>query len=116
MSCVSIFARLLYCLGFFSSMFLYFLLFVCFVFTVFGVVYLVDCSRHGLWLIINCGGGGVATEVRCFFISSALCSGIWMSASSKHHRCQGLSIVNEFHLLHRYTFWGVDAHLNDFDV
>lgn len=104
-SCVYIFALLLSCL-FFSFMFLYFFLFVCFVFTVFGVVYLVDSSRHGLWLIISCGGGGVATdgEVRCFFISSGLCSGIWTSASSKHHKCQGLIIVNEFHLLHRYTF------------
>lgn len=35
------------------------------------------------------------------FISSPLCSGIWMSASSKCHSCQALIIVNGFHLLYR---------------
>lgn len=39
--------------------------------------------------------------VRGFFISSPLCSGIWMSASSKCHSCQALIIVNGFHLLRR---------------
>lgn len=98
----------------------FFLLFVFFVFTLpficsfvcfFGVVYLGNGSRHGLWLIVSCGGGGVATdgEVRGFFISSALCSGIWMSASSKHHSCQVLIIVNEFHLLHRFPFPSADS-------
>lgn len=48
-------------------------------------------------------------EVRGFFISSALCSGIWMSASSKHHSCQVLIIVNEFHLLHRFPFPPADS-------
>lgn len=60
-------------------------------------------SRHGLWWIVSCGGGGTGTDggVRGFFISSPLCSEIWMSASSKCHSCQALIIVNGFHLLLR---------------
>lgn len=74
-------------------------------FFLFWVEYLGDGRRHGLWLIVSCGGGGV----RGFFISSALCSRIWMSASSKHRSCQVLIIVNEFHLLRRFTFPPADT-------
>lgn len=41
----------------------------------------------------------MATAARDSFISSSMCLGIWMSASSKCHRCQGLIIVNGFHLV-----------------
>lgn len=108
----------LVCIYIFSFFFFFCFLFVlfslCHLFVhvfIFLVVYLGNGSRHGLWLIVSCGGGGVATdgEVRGFFISSALCSGIWMSASSKHHSCQVLIIVNEFHLLHRFPFPPADS-------
>lgn len=74
-------------------------------FFLFWAEYLGDGRRHGLWLIVSCGGGGV----RGFFISSALCSRIWMSASSKHRSCQVLIILNEFHLLRRFTFPPADT-------
>lgn len=106
--CLYFFVCFIY-LNFFFFCFLFVFVSLCIYLLIclfFGVVYLGNGSRHGLWLIVSCGGGGVATdgEVRGFFISSALCSGIWMSASSKHHSCQVLIIVNEFHLLHRFPF------------
>lgn len=78
------------------------LLFIC-LYLGLGVVYLGSSSRHGLWLIVSCGGGGVGMdgEVRGFFISSPLCGGIWMTASSKCHSWLVLIIINGFHLLHR---------------
>lgn len=78
------------------------LLFIC-LFVGFGVVYLGSSSRHGLWYVVSCGGGGAGMDggERGFFISSRLCSGIWMSASSKCHSCQALIIINGCHLSHR---------------
>lgn len=70
----------LFHMGLFCASFLFVLFSLCHLFAYlffFGFVYLVNSSRHGLWLIVSCGGGGVGNGWRSKELLHFLCFVLW---------------------------------------